>query len=306
VTALEAKGVMSPALPRIDLTCGVGLHAIVAADPVAAAALVAIASGLARPRRGTLRVQGKDPFRTPELRSLTGTLLDSEEPIQGRSLEESLGRALALHQSPLRAADVLEPFGLSLLVTRPPNALSRAELRAVALALALSLNPVSLLVLHEPFATSLDRARVASSLAARALATIVLVVTASQRDARALGGRVFTLTRAGLTQWNPLGGAFDGAVELTASVDDPGRIAAALALAPANSGFDCEKRPFGIVLSGGDATEMSLALLRASDASGVAITRLSHRFVGGPGGMLLAGAAAPPGIPPAGPSRRPP
>ena len=157
---LEAKSVVSRALPRVDLTCGPGLHTVVASEIAAASELVAIASGLARPRRGTLRVGGKDPYRSPETRRAIATLLYDEQAVQGRSVEESLGRALALHQSPLKAADVLSPFGLSVLAARPPGSLCRAELRAVALALALSLEPVSLLVLHEPLATSLDRARV--------------------------------------------------------------------------------------------------------------------------------------------------
>jgi ABC-type multidrug transport system ATPase subunit len=252
-------------------------------------------------------VQGKDPFRTPELRRLTGTLLYSEEPVPGGSVQESLGRALALHRSSLKVTDVLQPFGLSLLETRSPRTLSRAEHRAVALALALSLDPVSLLVLHEPFATSLDRSRVASTLAARARASIVLVVTASQRDARALGGRVFTLARGGVTQWDPFGGPNRLAVELTASVRDPESITVALSSDPTYPEFACEKRPGGVSLSGADAEKMSRALLRASDVSGVDITSLSHRFLGGPG-PLPAGAAvpSPPGSPPAGTAGSPP
>lgn len=273
----EARGVASRSLPAIELTCGVGVHALVVGDPAAAAELVAIAAGLSPPRRGKLRVNGKDPFRTPELRRLTGTLLVSERPVDGRSVEESLGRALALHRSPLKAADVLQPFGLSILAARSPGTLSGAEHRAVALALALSLDPVSLLVLHEPLATSLDRARVTSALAVRARTTTVLVVTASVRDARALGGRVLVLSHSGVVPWQPPGGMPGARIELTATAPEPERLFAALSSEPWAGEFTCERRGDGVLLSGVDIEVLSRALLGASGVSGVAITRLSCR-----------------------------
>jgi hypothetical protein len=143
---------------------------------------------------------------------------------------------------------------------------------------------VSLLVLHEPFATSLDRSLVAGILAARARATIVLVVTASHRDARALGGRTLTLTRGGVAPGVPPLGPLRGAVELAASVPDPERFAAALSSDPGNAGFEWQTHPGRVALSGTDAEKMSRALLRASDVSGVGITRLSHRSLEVPGG----------------------
>lgn len=286
---LEARGIAVGAVHRVDLRCGVGLHAVVTA-PSAAADLVAVCAGTERPRRGVVRLEGKDPHRTPELRRVIGTLLASEEPVDGRSVRESLGRALALHGSPQTADDVLSPHGLSLLSSRAPGALSRPEQRAVALALALALDPVALLALHEPFATALPRALVAKALAERSRACIVLVVTASLRAARSLGGRVLVLGSGGLTPWDSL--AASAPAELTASVEEPRKVVEALAADPAAGGLRWEARGATVVVSGPDAEAASLALMRAVQAAGVEITELSRRPPAGAGNGAAPGRPA--------------
>jgi ABC-type multidrug transport system ATPase subunit len=282
VTVLEAKGLRGVRLPRVDLACDPGLHVVVAEEPQAGAELVEILGGIVRPQRGELRVLGKDPFRVPETRAAIATLLANEELPPGATVEESLGRALALHgvSAGTTARDLLADFGLSAEAPRSTAATSAATRRALSLALALSLRQASVLVLFEPFATALDRSRVSDLVAEKSRSATVVVVTASLREARALGGRIMRLAPGGLVQVTETPRLEPGALELVVSLDEPARLAESLASEPSLSGVSWERSPSELVLRGPDVEALCLSLFTACQKSGVRIRSVAHRAGG--------------------------
>lgn len=188
MTRLELRGLSGRRLRRLDLSLSAGVHALVGGPDEEAAEVVALCAGIVRPKRGTVRLDGAQPFLSPETRGRIGALLRVEEPLEGGSVEASVARALHLHRSVTAPRDALTSFGLESLLGRSPADLSPREVRSVALALALSLQAPLLLVLHEPFAAGLSRGDVEARLLEHAEGgTVVLSILASAREAAESG-----------------------------------------------------------------------------------------------------------------------
>jgi len=284
MSRLELKGTTGRALARTELVLEAGSHVVLAETPDGADELVALISGAIRPRRGVVLLDGEEPYRNEATRASLRSLREREALPFGRTVEIALDRALSIRGSARQVSEVLGDFGLSNWGKRPTASLSAAEARTVALALALGGEAGALLALFEPLATGLPNDRVAAEIASRARAGAVVVsVTASVRDAVTLGGRAFVLDRGRIVRAVAL--LADELVpgsplEVRVTVDDPRRLAAALAADPAvtATSFDVEIAPQEIIVRGADPALLALAVQRAAIGSGARITSMTRRI----------------------------
>src|SRR5690606_7241317 len=200
---LELRQVDAPPLRGIDLELAAGLHVVLGADADGSRELVEIVSGVRRPQRGTVRVLGRDPFRTPAVRRRIASLLAEEQLPHAATVEQLVGHALALHAQPASdALRALSDVGIEAWRARRPSSLDAHERRTVALAIALAQAP-ALLVAHEPLArvAAVERGRVIERLNALAAKdTCVLCTTSSPRDALELADAVWLLEAGRLTR----------------------------------------------------------------------------------------------------------
>lgn len=265
-----------------DLQLDSGVHTVVTLTPEGGSELVEIASGLSAPRRGTVLIDGKNPFSRPEIRRKIGSLLSVETVSEVRTVEGWVARALLLKQSTAVPSAVLESLGLGALAKRTPGALSPAEARGVALAVALA-SEAGVILLYEPLATPAGRARVVSSIVeAAAKGAAVVCVTASARDAADIGGSSYPLRFGrigGETSVRALGGPTESAFEMIVRTDDPRRLSSALSLDPAFSylSSDVGTAPGEVVVKGDDSDQVALAVLRGAKQSGARVLALWQR-----------------------------
>jgi ABC-type multidrug transport system ATPase subunit len=245
--------------------------------------LASFVSGVARPRKGAVRIDGVDPHRSPETRRRIGSLLEVEEPLEGATVGEALDAVLALRGSGRSAWDVLEEHRLGPWLLRQPGGLSAQDRRRLALAVALASDEPRVVVLVEPLSVTPSRSVLADALAERARrGAAVLCITANVRDATDLGGRVFGLRPGGSAPveepWASVGRA-GGAIDLVVHAADPGALAAALSTEPAVASVVSTgvRSPTEVVVRGPDVELASLAVMRAAAASGVRISSLSQR-----------------------------
>lgn len=243
-----------------------------------AAELAGFVAGVTRPRRGTVRIDSADPFRSPETRRLVASVLEVEAPLEGSSVGDAVAGVLRLRGSVRSAWDVLGEQGLAAWSLRRPDSLSSQERRRLALSLALAIDAPRVVVLVEPLLLSPSRGALAEALAARARrGAVVLCITASARGATDLGGRVFGLRPfASAPVEEPWAGVSraGGAAELVVHADDPAKLALALAAEPvvatvasASAGAKAE-----LVVQGADLALASLAVMRAAKASDVTVS----------------------------------
>lgn len=283
MSRLELKGTTGRALARTELVLEAGSHVVLAETPDGADELVALISGAIRPRRGLVLLDGEEPYRSDAARASLRSLREREALPFGRTVEVAMERALSIRGSARAASDLLGDLGLSNWGKRPAASLSAEETRTVALALALGGEAAALLVLFEPLATGLPNDRVVGEIASRARAGAVVVsVTASVRDAVTLGGRAFVMDRGRIGRAVAL--VADELVpgsplEVLVTVDDPRRLAAALAPDPdvSATSFDVEIAPKEMVVRGADPSLLALAVQRAAIASGARITSMTRR-----------------------------
>jgi ABC-type thiamine transport system ATPase subunit len=285
VNRFELTEVGGRDLVRADLELGPGLYTVVALTPEGAEELVRIAAGVTAPRRGTVLIDGKNPYSRPEARRRIGSLFAIETVTEARTVDEWIARALRLRGSSVAPASVLEAIGLPALGKRRPMALSPGDARGVALGMALAVGEGAVILLVEPLATSAGRARVVTAIAeaARADATVVCM-TASLRDASDIGGRCFPLRFGrigGDTSVQSLAARGDSEVEMIVRTDDPRRLSAALSMDAAFSHVrsDFDTVPGEVAVSGGDSERIALAVLRGARESGANILALSQRPV---------------------------
>ncbi|HEX4478837.1 MAG TPA: hypothetical protein VH142_27330 [Polyangiaceae bacterium] len=284
MSRLELKGTTGRALARTELVLDAGSHVVLAETSDGADELVALISGAIRPRRGVVLLDGEEPYRSEATRASLRSLREREALPFGRTVEVAMDRALSIRGSARSASDVLGDFGLSNWGKRPTASLSAEEARTVALALALGGEAAALLALFEPLATGLPSDRVATEIASRARAGAVVVsVTASVRDAVTLGGRALVMDRGRIVrdvalladEWVP-----GSPLEVLVAVDDPRRLAAALAADTdvSATSFDVEIAPQEIVVRGADPSRLALSVQRAAVASGARITSMTRRI----------------------------
>ncbi|NUP13506.1 MAG: hypothetical protein HOW73_46305 [Polyangiaceae bacterium] len=297
VVARDAAGAKATArgmLYGVSLDLGATDVAVVGAIEDGTLALAEVLVGRFRPDRGTVRVQGKDPFNAVELRCRIASIgIDPALPLAA-SVLASVDLATSAWPSPVAAADVLARFGLGALGPRAVASLTASEVRAVEIALALAIPDPALVVALEPFAdlSMVPRARLEEALAERARVCPVVAITSSPADAKRFG-RSVVLHRgafarstegahaglapaldASLTVW-----VSSGARELVAALSrDPA--ASSIAFDATTNDADAHATSGILRVSGKDADALALAIADATRASGAAVTAVAE---GAPG-----------------------
>lgn len=183
----------------LDLSLGPGLHVFHAdaeevTGEVALHELCALLVGARAPRRGRVRVFGRDPRRDPATRRRIVSVLGDEPPLIGRTVQEHLTRVLSLLGYELAGeCRWVEAWG-----PRPAATLHGNERRLVAAAIALSAPEPGLAVFHEPerlggpFESSYVLARLN---AWREAGVLVVCSTTDARAAERLGARALSLSQ---------------------------------------------------------------------------------------------------------------
>jgi ABC-type thiamine transport system ATPase subunit len=190
MTELRISGLSGRSLRHVTATLGPGLHVLLALDPAGSDELIPLLDGSTAPRRGTVLLDNRPPYRTPGLRSRIGSLWARESMPNAASVLASL-QSLELGPALLeRVASLLDRFGVGDVLAKPPAQLDQGLVRVVALAVALSKPEPLLLVLHEPLAFGRRQvSRIASELIlAHASRIPVLIVTKSRQTALTFGG----------------------------------------------------------------------------------------------------------------------
>lgn len=277
-------GVSGRMLGGLELSLDAGLHAILGAPSDGTEELIEMAVGLVRPRRGRVRVAGRDPHASPDVRRRIASLLPRERLIPAGTVGASVARALALAGQEAASADtVLAAYGLDRWAERRPDSLDAAKQRSVALALALARDKPVLVALHEPLSgvPGVARRTVLDALSRLANAgACVVCSTASVRDASDIAPSVLLLDRGRLVRRTPEplpvelapGTAFDFMVHS----DEPRRLASVLAGVEAVSGVDWdEQRSPAIRVRGTDPGQLGLAIARALVESSIQVRAIS-------------------------------
>ena len=266
LSAAALEDVYAAPLAATSVQFEPGMTVVLGTPADGTAMLLQLLAGSERPRRGKVRVQGGDPHTDPALRAHIGAVL-AEEPELPLPPAAMLAHALGA-QGP--AAGIAERLGLS----QARKASMRAR-RALAFELALAMPEPRLIAVFEPLAlmSPLDRNRNAVGLRKLAERTSVICATASIDDARTLGGDVVLLDRGRFVRRPGLplarnlvpGGQATFQVRATAIET----LCRALVGDPAVSGIvlDSEKLPEQARISGDDLESVSLAILRAADAT---------------------------------------
>lgn len=174
-----------------------GVHVLFGEPEDGGAELAAVVCGLSPPRRGRVRVGGRDPFSDPSTRRRIASVLEVEPPLLGRTVAEHFAR---LHPSrvaePLDALVARAPW-LETLRDRASDSLDERERRAVAAALLFVEPRPDVVVLYEPLtlAPELEAGRLLERLSELAQAgSVVVCVTSNLRAARKLAGRIWSLS----------------------------------------------------------------------------------------------------------------
>lgn len=167
------------ALRGVDLELRAGLHVVLGRPEDGTAALVELLAGDRPPRSGSVRIGGRDPARSPALRSRLGVVGPrdalSDETVAGCVARAAMARG--------EGADALARLGLASLASRRVASLSVAERRSVELAIALASARPLVVALFEPLAACIvERALLFERLAAIARDGAAVVLTASSYE----------------------------------------------------------------------------------------------------------------------------
>jgi ABC-2 type transport system ATP-binding protein len=152
--------------------------------------------GLRRPDVGTARLFGLDPHRV-EARRRCGTTPQETDLPETLQVHEILELVRAHYPRPLRAAELLERFGLEALGRRQAGGLSGGQRRRLAVALAFAGDP-ELVFLDEPSAGLDAASRRSLWQSVRNFVTrgrAILLTTHDLAEAEALATRVVVLER---------------------------------------------------------------------------------------------------------------
>jgi thiamine transport system ATP-binding protein len=178
-------------LRSADLALEPGRYVVLANESGPLLSLVSLLAGHDPPRQGLVLLDGVAPTASPSARRKLATLFEQEALPPAKTLQASVGKALAARGEKAEgAARLLDDAGLSQLAKLALAALGPRELRAAALALALAHEGAELFALHEPLTTSLAASFVLARLDEHtARGALVLTTTTSPADATLLGGR---------------------------------------------------------------------------------------------------------------------
>jgi ABC-type multidrug transport system ATPase subunit len=292
---VAARGVGNAApLRGVTLSWSRGVLAIIGAPADGTSTLLGLIAGTARPTGGQITIAGQTP---EDARALVAHV--PLEPVLPDALrvEEVCDLAADLRGEPRKPArERLAVLGIESLAKRKVRSLSTGEARAVALAVAISSSARAILV-EEPLAwlEPTAPARVVDALRTRALAGVVVIVTtASVRDATRLADELAVLTLGVLTPLPPVlahvgrdgarlrvvvppprEGAAGAAALAAALVDDPAVTAVethayATSRSPASTILDA-RTATAVVVSGKDLLALASAVNRAISQARVEI-----------------------------------
>jgi ABC-type thiamine transport system ATPase subunit len=251
-----------------------GLHVILGAPHDGADDLANVCAGLARPRNGSVKLFGKEPWSSPGTRARIATLLRDEPPEAAGSVLSAVRRALALRGDRRDAAQLLAELGLATFGTAAPARLPAPLRRRLLLGLALTHPSATCFVLVEPFSCpEQDAESVLAQLRVHAeRGSVVVVITASVRDASRIGGDVILLDRGRFVRraGEPLTRelAPGGVSALEVSSPDARKLASILALEPDVSGVEWHAGGERLRVRGADGNSLALAVARAARSSG--------------------------------------
>lgn len=251
-----------------------GMHVVLGAPADGADDLASLCAGLLRPRNGSVKLFGKEPWSSPGTRARIATLLRDEPPEAAGSVRIALGRALLLRGDKRDATQFLTELGLASVANTAPERVPPAVRRRLLLALALTHPNAGCLVLVEPFSIpEQDAEQVLAQLRAHAeRGCVVVVLTASARDASRIGGDVLLLDRGRFARrvGEPLTRELaPGSVSaLDVSSSDARLLASVLVLEPAVSGVEWHGRGERVLVRGANGDSLALAVARAARESG--------------------------------------
>jgi ABC-type multidrug transport system ATPase subunit len=263
------RGRPRPVLAGVSLRAERGVLAIVGAPKDGTALLFDVVDGTIRPRAG--RVLAPPPSLLARV-AFGAPLPDALRVEEVAQLEAAIRGAVAR-----KAAERLDVLGAAALASRPVASLSFEERRTAALALALTTTNADVVLLEEPLAMldPVAPSRVREAVRAKAKDACVIVTTASQRDAAALGERFARLSAGALTSFDPAAEARGGSIRIAlAAAGERGaaaRLATRLEDDTAVVSVETSEAPAGrwVVAAGPDADRLALAVTRAIAAAGV-------------------------------------
>jgi len=267
-------------LNHCNLTLTPGLHVILGHEREGTRDIVELAAGACPPRSGVVRVQGRAPHRTPELRRRMVSLRHHEQLFPSKTVLEAVRIALAARGLAIAPEQTLERAHIARWADRPPASLDARECRSVAACIALNVESPLLAALHEPLAylpglsAALLSERIANWVEQGAL---VICTTSSPTSARALGGHVWLLDRgrllphtAGASAWPIVPGQ-----QTVLLVRTPAARALAAALSHVEEvaavAFDETHHTSEVRVQGPDPKRLALALTRAARAHGIPV-----------------------------------
>ncbi len=280
--SVSLQGVFAGALVGASADLEPGVHVVLGTPADGSADLAAVLAGVLRSRKGSVRVGDSDPWSSPDTRKRIASLLGSEPPSAASSVQSAVSRALALRGDRRSAGELLAEHGLRAWESTSPTRAPESVRRQIALALALAHESAVLLVLFEPFALpQVDREKVLGALRAQAeRGSVVVVITASVRDASDVGGDILLLDRGRFVRrpGEPLARSLTPGraplVEIRSK--DAKQLAALLAADPAVQGveWDASRAPERVLVRGKDADVLSLALARIARESDCAVSSI--------------------------------
>lgn len=283
MSRVELSKVFSKHLAGADLVLEPGLHVLLGTPADGTGELVRLLAGLDRPHRGTVRVDGRDPYVDPQARQHIGCLLDAETQGDEQTVRQAVRRCLLARGLRHAPEEVLAPVGLEAWTDRAVADLDADEQRSVALAVALATPDPLLMALADPLARvpGASRAAIRDALHAAARAgAVVVCATPSIPSAVELGGGVVLLEAGRFTRRlapSAATGLVPGlALELVVETREPRALAAALANEPAVSTlrFDIREARHVVRVRGDDVERVSLAVARAAVERSIVIEAL--------------------------------
>ncbi|HMA93918.1 MAG TPA: hypothetical protein VKP30_14605 [Polyangiaceae bacterium] len=277
---LEVSDVSGKHLRSFNANLELGLHVLLALDATGLEELVPLLDGSARPRRGTVRLDGVSPYHSSETRRHIGSLWVNEYLPLAPTVERSLYR-LELSRAVVETVrTTLDELGHPGILNHSVAQLDRDAMRTIALAIAFSKPDLKVLLLTEPFA--LGSARHAAAVAMERVMHLarkipVLIVTSSQTVALRLGGA-----------YAELGGGFCRRIQASRTEIMTIRIAgqsmrplaAELVRRPRVCSLRITAQPEGydeLWLQTTDPSSLSLDLVRAAQQLGVRIWSIDTR-----------------------------
>jgi ABC-2 type transport system ATP-binding protein len=268
---IEAKRATGRSLSSLDARFESGIHVVVGTPEGGARELVRFVAGVDTPRAGSIRVAGKDPYRSATLRRRIASVFDGDEELPpAETVEQAVAILLGARGSAASAGAALARFGLSSWASRRAASLDGGERRTIAMAVALGLSDLIALAIEEPLSAlpGLRREAVLEALRQHAHSSAVIVcTTASLRDARELGATISVLARGRLSGVGAPGTTLPASpLGWAVRTPDARALFAALSSEPAVSAvqYDAALGPNAVFVRSRDEQAGALAIAKAA------------------------------------------